>query len=95
MINKNWLKEYEEKFKEIISLINENEKVKENIDKFNINSPFNSKNIDDILSKLNQESLKKIDEKIIQKNKPILSKIKSKTVELINKKILFIKNFYL
>ena len=93
LINKNCLKDYKEEFKEIISLINKNEKIKENINKFNINSPFNSKNIDDMISNLNQESLKKIDEKLKQKNKPILSDIKSETVELINKKIIIYKEF--
>ena len=96
LINKSFLKDYEKEIKEIKALTNENDgKIKNEILKLNINSLKNPQNINNILSKFDDKSLKKIDENIKKINKSFSFDIKYDELKLRDKKIKMCQDFIL
>ena len=95
LINKKWLEMYKDELNEINNVMNKNNKIKEDLKKFNNKTlELNAETIKNFISKIDSQSLKKIDEKLKTKNFNITNTEYEK-IHLIKKSIIIYKDFIL
>ena len=92
LINKKWLEQYNNQYKEIASLIEKDEKVNKLIEEIIKNNSFKN-GLNNIISKLDKLSLKNIDEKIVNNEELIKFNLNFDIAKLFDKQIYIMKDF--
>ena len=92
LINKNWLEQYNSQYNEIASLIQKNEEVNKYIEKI-IKHSSSENYLNNIISKLDKQSLKNIDEKIVNNKESLSFNINDDIAKLFDKQIKIMKDF--
>ena len=92
LINKKWLEQYNSQYNEIASLIEKNEEVKKLIEEIIKKNSFKN-DLNNIISKLDKQSLKNIDEKIVNNEELISFNLNFDIAKLFDKQLYIMKDF--
>ena len=92
LINKKWLEQYNRQYNQIASLIEKNEEVYKFVENI-ITHSYSIDYLNNIISKLNKESLNKIDEDIINNEELISFNLNFYIAKLFDKQLYIMKDF--